>query len=70
MKQWITKRLYRIGQLLLDKQIQELNMAGSIHWYLRKSLIKRIFTLATWWEPEAYVMATARSKVWEKLRRK
>jgi hypothetical protein len=51
MRQWIAKRLYRIGDSLLDKQIQELNMAGSIHWYLRKMLIRRIYT--TWWEPEA-----------------
>jgi hypothetical protein len=53
MRQWIAKRLYRFGDLLLDKQIQELSRAGSIHWYLRKVLIKRIYTLATWWEPEA-----------------
>jgi hypothetical protein len=36
MRQWIAKRLYRIGDSLLDKQIWELSMAGSIHWYLRK----------------------------------
>jgi hypothetical protein len=53
MRQWIAERLYRIGDPLLDKQIQELGMAGSTRWYLRKVLIKRIFTLATWWEPES-----------------
>jgi hypothetical protein len=53
MRQWMAKRLYRIGDSLLDKQIQELNMTRSICWYLRKVLIKRIYTLATWWEPEA-----------------
>jgi hypothetical protein len=47
MRQWIAKRLYRIGDMLLEKQIWELSMAGSIHWYLRKVLIKRIYTLAT-----------------------
>jgi hypothetical protein len=47
MRRWIAKRLYRIGDLLLDKQIQELSMARSICWYLRKVLMKRIFTLAT-----------------------
>jgi hypothetical protein len=53
MRQQIAERLYRIGDSLLDKQIQELSTARSIHWYLRKVLIKRIFTLATLWEPEA-----------------
>jgi hypothetical protein len=53
MRQQIAERLYRIGDSLLDKQIRELNTAGSINWYLRKVLIKRIYTLASWWEPEA-----------------